>query len=802
MTPLTFNPSGIPDELKTYPNFVLWQRELRDGKTTKVPYQINGQKAASTRAETWTTFPAAVSSYQSAGGKYDGIGFCLTEETPIGIDLDHCRCPAFANHGFEIILPWAQDIIDKVDSYTEASPSGKGIRIFAKGGKLPVGGRKKGNFEIYQSGRYLTVTGNHIAGTPTNIMDRPDIIESVFNDIFGSKKDRDAGEKTQPHSNFNVTEILEKAFTSTTGEQIRKLYHGDYSDYPSQSEADLALCSHLAFWLSNDPAAMDQAFRASGLYRLKWDRKHHADGSTYGEETIRKVIAGNRETYTGAQSEATSQETWSEPLPLPEGLAPVMKLEEAMIPEPFCKWLMDISNRMQIPPDFSTAAAIVATGSVISRACGIYPKCHDDWIVVPNLWGAVVGRPSLMKSPAVSEAHRHLNRLEAEAREDYKNDATVFEANEEFTKLKRAAINEEIKRAVKKNDVSKIESRRAELAGLHCEAPIRRRYQTQDGTTEKIGELLLQNPRGFLINRDELTGWFRSLDRDGREGDRAFYLEAWNGNRGYTYDRIGRGTLDVEALCLSLFGTITPGALSSYVYQCRKGGIGDDGLLQRFQVLVWPDAPSDWKNIDRFPDTAEKNRAWDIFKKLSGDIPGAVIEEEGSIPCLRFSPGGQEVFDSWRENLEKRVRGDHCLHPAMESHLTKYRKLMPALSLIFHLVEVADNKATGGVSEIAALRAASWCDYLETHAIRIYGAAVMPGLESAREIIKHIRRGDIKDKIRSRDIYRNHWARLDTTEEVKSGLDILEAHDWLIVKKTSTGGRPSDEIWLNPHIKV
>lgn len=290
-------PENIPAELKQIDNWVLWKREDRDSKQTKVPYQRNGRKAASTASDTWTNFPAAVSAYQTGRGKYDGIGFCLTEETPIGIDLDHCRCPAFVNHGIEIIAPWAQDVINKVDSYTEASPSGKGIRIFANGGKLPAGGRKNGDFEIYQSGRYLTVTGDHIKGTPKEITNRPDVIEAVFNEVFGTTKDKGTEEKTQPRSNWGVTENLEKAFTSKSGEKIRKLYNGDHSDYPSQSEADLSLCSYLAFWFGNDAAMIDTVFRASGLYRPKWDKKHHADGSTYGQWTIEKAIRSNKRTY-------------------------------------------------------------------------------------------------------------------------------------------------------------------------------------------------------------------------------------------------------------------------------------------------------------------------------------------------------------------------------------------------------------------------------------------------------------------------------------------------------------------------
>lgn len=496
---------------------------------------------------------------------------------------------------------------------------------------------------------------------------------------------------------------------------------------------------------------------------------------------------------------------WPEPLPLPDGLPPVKTLEPEMLPAPLRGWLMDISDRMQVPPDFSAAAAIVALGSVIGRGCGIYPKRHDDWLVVPNLFGAVVGRPSVMKTPTVSEGQRPLVRLEAEAREEYQGAARVFELDAEVAKITRAAHAEELKRALKKCDAEAVEAAREKLAALETDIPKRRRFQTQDGTTEKIGELLIENPRGLLVNRDELIGWFRSLDRDGREGDRAFYLEAWNGNRSFTYDRIGRGTLDIPALCVSVFGAMTPGPLSDYVYQANRGGIGDDGLLQRFQVFVWPDAPNEWKNVDRFPDTREKTRAWEIFKALSDDIPGAQQVESGDMPALRFSPGGQDVFNDWRLELETRLTGDHGLPPSIESHLTKYRKLMPALALIFHLTAVADGAEPGPVSEVSAVLAAAWCQYLESHAMRIYGAATMPGMDSARELVGHIRRGAIKTGATVREIWRHQWTRLTNPEEARAGLLVLEEYDWLTIEKTSPGdrgGRPSETIRLNPRIKL
>jgi hypothetical protein len=495
-------------------------------------------------------------------------------------------------------------------------------------------------------------------------------------------------------------------------------------------------------------------------------------------------------------------DNWPVPSPLPDGLPPVKPLDPSIIPAPLRGWLMDIAERMQIPPDFSTAAAVVALGSIIGRGCGIHPKRHDDWLVVPNLWGAVVGRPSLMKTPAVTEAQRSLARLETEAKEEYQSEMQAFDIDKEIRKITKSAIGEELKKAVKKELTGDIEKARAKLATLHRDEPTRRRYQTQDGTTEKIGELLNQNPRGLLVNRDELIGWFRSLDRDGREGDRAFYLEGWNGARGFIYDRIGRGTLDISALCVSVFGAITPGPLSSYVYQANRGGNGDDGLLQRFQVFVWPDAPAEWNNIDRFPDTREKNRAWEIFKALSGDIPGAVKEEGADIPALRFSSRGQGVFDEWLSGLMNRLLSDHGMHPAIESHLSKYKSLMPSLALIFHLVDMADGTTSGPVTETAALMAAAWCDYLESHAGRIYGGSTSPGEEAAREIVKHIRCEDIQDGCKPKDIYKNQWSRLATPGDVKAGLEVLEEYEWLTVDKASTGGRPSEIIRLNPKIKL
>jgi len=152
-----------------------------------------------------------------------------------------------------------------------------------------------------------------------------------------------------------------------------------------------------------------------------------------------------------------------------------------------------------------------------------------------------------------------------------------------------------------------------------------------DSTVEKLGEILNENLNGVLIYRDELIGLLKSLDKEGQEGARAFYLEAWDGRGRFTYDRIGRGTIDIEAAIFSVLGSIQPGPLKAYIRGAVDGGAWADGLMQRFQLAVWPDMPKDWENIDRHPDIKAKEVAIKVFERLDNLNPeeiGAKCDEE------------------------------------------------------------------------------------------------------------------------------------------------------------------------------
>lgn len=483
---------------------------------------------------------------------------------------------------------------------------------------------------------------------------------------------------------------------------------------------------------------------------------------------------------------------WPEPKPLPDGLLPVAAFDAEFLPEAIASWVMDISDRMQCPPDFVGVPAIVALGSAIGRKVAVRPQRKTDWFEVANLWGCIVGRPGAMKSPAMAEAMKPLHRLEAEARKVNEAAANDYAIEVEAFKLRKEDAQKKGRAAIKggTTDLSPL------LSVDEPEEPKARRYVVNDATYEALGEILAVNPNGVLAFRDELVSLLKTLDREEHIAARGFFLTAWNGTSGYTFDRIIRGKTHIDAACLSLLGSTQPGRLTEYMRGALSGGAGDDGMIQRFSLLVWPDQSRDWKNTDRYPASEPRAAAWAAFQHVNDLTPEAVVaetDEFAPVPFLRFDEAAQGVFADWHRDLETRLRGDDLL-PALESHLSKYRKMVPALALTNHLAD----GCTGAISETATLRALAFAGYLETHAKRAYGAGIEFATAAAKAILKRVRKGDLKDGFTGRDIYRNHWADLSDKDRTQAGLELLDDFGWLRSERQETGGRASVAYRINP----
>ena len=313
---------------------------------------------------------------------------------------------------------------------------------------------------------------------------------------------------------------------------------------------------------------------------------------------------------------------WPKREPIVGELKPVKPFDSILLPEALQPWVMDEARRMPCPPDFVAATVIVALSILIGAQCAIKPKPNDTWLVVPNLWGGIVGDPSAKKTPAANAAMKPLDRLVAIAQKIFEDEMRRHQVEELAHEARVNALKDKLKAAAKDRSKGDPEIIAGELQALLDQAPKKpmlRRFKTNDPTVESLGELLRDNPRGLLVFRDEIVGLLASWEKDGREGDRAFYLEAYNGNASFDVDRIGRGHVHIPNLCASLFGGIQPDKLAGYLRMTTRS-LDNDGLFQRFQLLVYPD-PQVWEWRDDAPDRYARDRAYEIFEQLASFNP-------------------------------------------------------------------------------------------------------------------------------------------------------------------------------------
>lgn len=481
-----------------------------------------------------------------------------------------------------------------------------------------------------------------------------------------------------------------------------------------------------------------------------------------------------------------------DPEPLPDFAKEAMKLDPDLIPVQWREWITDIAERMQCPLDYPAAAAIVQAGSLLGNKIRMRPKRHDEWTVVPNLYGAIVGKPGSLKSPAVGEAMRPLHLIAERERERFEKSLTEYRLDLEVAEVQRAQVKKEFAKSIRTDEFRK------RLAELEVKEPVERRLFTSDCTIEKLGELLNANSNGILVNRDELTGFLRGLERAGHEQDRAFYLEAWNGTGSFIFDRIQRGTTRINNLTVSILGTIQPSMIQSYLRTASETA-GADGLIQRFQILVYPEPSKAFHWVDR------PCRSSDHVQRLFTSMYDCSPEDVGAKQLttgesfLQFDAPAQTFFEDWHTSLENTVRGGEIDDPALVSHLGKYRSLMPSLALIFSTLDILDRKAPiGSVSLASAMLAADWCEYFRTHAERLYS---MRGsvYDTGRLILAKIRSGKLPELFTARDVYTKGWSGLAETRVVNEALETLVEHGYVAEIHFPSAGRRTTKYTIHPH---
>lgn len=329
-TAIPVSVDGIPDVLKERDRWLVWQYEWKADRQeyAKVPKDGagGGFRIDATDPDNGATFDAACETYEK--GDYSGLGLIQDPEDPfVGLDWDDCRDP---DQGLESVPDAVRENVADVDSYTEVSPSGTGYRQYAIGEKPD--GRYRGDLlcddvlddtphvEMYDgtSGRYLTVTGQRIDGTPADVREADEALATIHEEYIAAEDvNTERGEEPAPQQVQTASgptasadsissgpgnclsdeAVISSAKDAKNGEKFSQLWNGDTSGYRSHSEADLALCGILAFWTAKDAEQMDRLYRQSGLYRSKWDEVHYENGRTYGQGTMDTAIEGCSDVY-------------------------------------------------------------------------------------------------------------------------------------------------------------------------------------------------------------------------------------------------------------------------------------------------------------------------------------------------------------------------------------------------------------------------------------------------------------------------------------------------------------------------
>lgn len=523
-------------------------------------------------------------------------------------------------------------------------------------------------------------------------------------------------------------------------------------------------------WVSGHTDSIDNGtayFEPSQKYPTGGFKCHHSHGNLFHIGELKKFLGINDQLPEVIHN--------AKPQKLPPALRPVLALDPSHLPDVMRDAVIDLADRLQCPPDYLAVAMLSAAGAVVGNKVGIFPYANDEsWEVYGALWGGIVGDPGTKKTPSLLHAHKPLHHLESQAAQKYASDMQAH---------KQAMLQHE--KAVA--DWSK--NKGTSFKPTPPIEPKRTRYVVHDSTYQALGIILADNPRGVLALADELSGLLQSLDTAGQEAARGFYLTGWSGTGGYSFDRVGRGSITLDRYCLSVFGGFQPDRVKAYVQFTQRGSSKNDGLLQRFQLLVWPDSIGTFQFVDRPPNKEAISKYHSAVVSLPNltdqPIQGGRRLANGS-QLLHFTSTAQQAFNAWYiENETMLATGD--LDSARQSHFAKYRSLVPALALLFHLLD----GHLGPVCEDCLSRAVLYAGYLKSHANRIYASVSGHDHAAVRLLAERLLDGKLTDGFSCRTLTLKNWSGLATREQAQAAIDALVEYGWLSESEIRTGGRPS-----------
>ena len=454
---------------------------------------------------------------------------------------------------------------------------------------------------------------------------------------------------------------------------------------------------------------------------------------------------------------------WGEVSPLPPLTEPVPPLPVELLPQPLSEWIQAEARAAGLPLEMLAAPVLTGAGGMLGAAVKLRNSPNAPALPA-NLWGAICGPPSIKKTHAVTLGAAALTLAQRREFERLDAERSALETERVKAAAVLDALENQLKRALKggprapelPSDDELTEAREHLSAAEAALKPLR--YVVNDPTVEKLGEILRDNPQGVTVVRDELTGWLAGFEKAGREQERAFYLEAANGTGSYTFDRLARGTVHIPLMCAGVLGAIQPGPLADLLDAQRGAG---DGLLQRFQVFVWPDTFPPFDQLaQREPVSAEvREAAAAVLAALDTLTPESLgsVYPSGTPAPLTYTSEAQGIYDTWETQHAAQVR-NLSRGEAYRAHLGKQPGTFARLALIFHALDVAALGALhphpARVGAEAAALAAVWCEYLAAHARKLWREGRRADVLDAVTVLGYVERDRVCDGHKVADVRR------------------------------------------------
>ncbi|WP_094607160.1 hypothetical protein SPSIL_058360 [Sporomusa silvacetica DSM 10669] len=828
----SLNITAIPEELQALKQWVAWRAIWNEErkKWDKQPVNpYNGRLAATNNPGSWGKIHAAIKHYERNG--LAGIGFVFTKDDPyIGIDIDKC-----VNESRELSSV-AKEIVDEIQSYTEYSPSGRGVHIIVKGTMPEQGNRNdKVGLEMYSFGRYFTFTGTHIEGTLATVEERSEAIKRIHTKYIEKDNGPSINRMPRPEITLSDRDLIEKAISAKGGERFSQLWKGDTSDYGGDhSRADQALCCMLAFWTGGDYGRIDSLFRQSGLYREKWDKRHYGNGDTYGQRTIQQALSRTREYYEPGQKNEHraaqvyredragvtvvdgvfkpvtelapefEPEAWEEPIPFSEYELPGFPLEV------FPQWLQDhvraVARSTLSPIDLAANTALGVISVATARKIDI--RVHDSWREPLNIWLMPLLPPSEMKSPVVKQYAKVVYDFESELHEKIGAEVEQSIQTYDYMKKKLEAIKMAAAKAAagvgQKNQKTKSELEyRHEIEEL---AEDIRTFQVKVYPKLLVGDVTAERLAGIIAEQGERIGIlspeggliFKLFSRYSKNGDvnLEVYLSSYTGEP-YTVDRAGGKCLRLRRPALTMLAVAQPAVLQGLAGKKEYAEYRGKGLLGRFLYSIPKPAVGSRIFSDSFYAIPESIQS-EYERRINALLQ---IDTGGVTALMQLELEAQHEFISFRKRLEPKLaaNGEMAVAPDWGGKLHgQCIRLAGILHMIYHAGQ-GDSWKTP-ITLLTMKKAIKLCeDYYFHHALAAFSLMGESIKTSPAKIVLEYILSCGESTFTQRDLYRKFRGRVQTVKEMEEILAVLEEREYIHKLPTKKGtGRKSVVYEITP----